>query len=148
MADDFLSILGKFGKLWTFIRNIECLTPEAYIEILFKVFGGKRSKKDRLRTLKSLPNAQLRSEGAATSAAADGSAAPAKFDVKEIYYTTDWKALFKDGNDTFMSSYTKDENTQLAWKMEAVPRSAHYPLGVRVMYKVLSFFSERIRRIF
>lgn len=96
------------------------------------MFGGDRSKKNRLRLLRSLPNAQLRSEGAAAD-----NAAAAKFDVIELFYTTDWKALFKDCSaDSFMSGFTKDDNTQLAWKFEAVTRSKYYPLGVRAMYKV------------
>ena len=88
-----------------------------------------RSSKARAR--KNLPtNAPHRD-------AADDSVAPDKFAVKEIMYTTDYKSFFKTANSkAFMSGYTKNVNTQLAWKMEAVPRSAYYPLGVRTMYKV------------
>jgi hypothetical protein len=124
-----------FGLLWSYMRNIECLTPDAYIEILYKVFGG--SKKDRRSSLKNLPHAPLRSDAAAAS---NGSAPLSKFDHKEIMFTTDYKALFKDCQSNFMSGFTKDENTQLAFKMEAVPRDEFYPLGVRTMYKVRDIF--------
>jgi hypothetical protein len=122
--------LGKFGQLWSYIRNIECVTPEAYIEILYKVFGG--SKKDRRRAINDLPHAPLRS---------NADVEPARFDVKEVFYLTDYKALFKDCDKDFMSGYTKNENTQLAWKMEAVTRGVNYPLGVRTMYKVRDIYS-------
>ena len=60
------------------------------------------------------------------------------FCVEDVMVVPDYKTFLLDCVDPRFSNYAKEEQTQLAWRMESVPRSQFYPLGVRTMYRAFS----------
>ena len=68
------------------------------------------------------------------------------FRLEDIFVVPNYKALFEPYIDSKLSGYTKEEDTQLAWKFEAVEISEEkFPLGVRTMYR--SYASNEVFEI-
>jgi hypothetical protein len=58
------------------------------------------------------------------------------FNMVDIFCTPNYKAFFEPYIDRKVSNFTNEEDTQLAWKFEAVKRSNVFPLlSVRTMYR-------------
>lgn len=93
---------GKFGRLWTFMRNKLVLSPQLHSQYLQQCFGGEGR----------LP-----------------------FSCIDVFCVADYKSLLKPWIDTSFSTFAKEDDTQLAWKFEAVPRSDQFPIGVKTSYK-------------
>jgi hypothetical protein len=58
-----------------------------------------------------------------------------EFKVHDLFAIPDYTRLFQFIIDKKLSAYTKTDNTQLAWRFIAVPRSELYPLGVMTHYR-------------
>jgi len=59
--------------------------------------------------------------------------------VEDVYCVPDYKGFLKPVIDTEFSNYTKEEETQLQWKYEAVERDiTFFPLGVKTTFKAYS----------
>ena len=54
---------------------------------------------------------------------------------EDIFAVPNYKALFAPYIDDKIGSYAKEDDTQLAWKFEAIKRCDQFPLGVRTMYR-------------
>jgi hypothetical protein len=57
------------------------------------------------------------------------------FRQEDIMVLPNYKALFEPYLDQKLSTFTKEEDTQLAWWFRVTERSQEFPLGVKTMYR-------------
>lgn len=64
-----------------------------------------------------------------------------KTEVIDVYVIPDYRLFFGDCIDIQLANLHKEEQTQLQWKFESVPKTAQFPLGVQASWR--AYCSDR-----